>query len=348
MTSTATLSTQPSPATSNIASSPVAPPPEQALLDEAQAQLFSSLIGDAPLSETPAIFILGSPRTGSTLLYQGLAHYLRLPYFSNLANYQFPCHPVLAAPTHHQVLHRIDLEFTSAYGKTVGAFQPSEASAIFRNWFGGDHPSQVNSATILPGKENHLLKTMAVIHRVFSGPLVTKNPWNCFRIADLARLLSSAFFLWIRRDIAQSALSDLAARYVVQGNPLVWNSATPASIEALRKLPYWAQVVENQFEFAEAIQHGLARHAPRRHVQVWYEDFIANPTGTLDRVAAAMSKILPCPSTRPLVLGRAPRSTRAYPESDEVALRSYVAEHEDRLRGLGFDGRRGTSAKGAQ
>lgn len=316
---------------------PAALPLEDKLQEDAEAQFFTSVLGPASTpSDAPIIFILGSPRTGSTLFYQGVVRYLKLPYFTNYANQLFPRHPVVAALIHRQLQDSINIEFTSAYGKTDGAFQPSEASAVMRNWFGGDHPSQVNSVRTVPGKEDHLVRTVAAYHRLFGAPVVIKNAWNCFRIACLAQLLPRAFFVWIRRDLMPSALSDLAARYVVQGDPQAWNSATPANVAELRKLPHWAQVVENQYEYAQAIGSGLQQHAAGRHAEVWYEDYLRDPTATLTALANAMGELIPTRARQPLVLTKAARSPRPYPESDESNLRRYVADHEARLRSLRY------------
>jgi hypothetical protein len=322
-------------------------PLEERLRQDAERLLLARLLGpDANVAEAPAIFILGAPRTGSTLFYQATASYLKLPYFSNLANNLFPHCPILAAPAQCQLQGTFAIEFTSAYGKTEGAFQPSEASAVMRHWFGGEHPSQLKSTTILPDKEDHCRRTLAALHLYFGAPVVTKNAWNCFRVTSIAQLLPRAYFLWIRRDLVQSALSDLAARYVVQGNPTVWNSATPANVDELRKGPYWAQVVENQYEFHKAIQGGLEQHAPARHAEVWYEDFLRDPTKVLQALAKKMADILPPPGLEPLALGKAERSPRPYPESDEMNLRRYVEEHEGRFRRLRF-ARHGSSDRAA-
>jgi hypothetical protein len=297
--------------------------------------LFARLLADAGNpADAPAIFILGSPRTGSTLFYQCLVHYWQLPYFSNLANQLFARRPVLIAPAHCQVLPAVNIQFTSSYGKTDGAWQPSEASAVMRNWFRGGHPSQTASAEIFPGMEDHLVRTLAAIRQVFDAPVVIKNAWNCFRIAALARFLPRAFFVWIRRDLIASALSDLAARYVVQRDPLAWNSATPANVEELRRLPHWAQVVENQYEFARAIDAGLKQHADGRHAEIRYETFLRNPAESLESLAQGMSPFVKLGIRRPFSLTKAARSPRPYPDSDETNLRRYVAEHDSRLQWL--------------
>lgn len=277
------------------------------------------------------MFILGSPRTGSTRVYQAVVRFLRLPYFSNLANDAFPRHPILAAPLLREVQPGVEVALTARYGKTAGAFQPSEASAVMAHWCGGGHPSAVVSPGVLPGREGHLADTVAATHALFGAPLVIKNAWHCFRVRSLAGLLPAARFVWVRRDITASALSDLASRYVTRGDPAAWNSATPANVEELRRLPYWAQVVENQYEFARSVRAGLEEAAPGRHAIVWFEDLVRDPRAVLGRLAEELGPGLSARLPDRIDLGRGEPSEKPFRPGDDGRLRAYVREHRDRL-----------------
>jgi hypothetical protein len=222
------------------------------------------------------IFIVAAPRTGSTVFYQALTNCLGLPYFSNLANDIFGEVPLVAIALQRGIPQ--PRSFKSYYGKTRNVFEPSEASNIMRNWFGGGHPSQSRAAKVLPGKKRHMFMTLACAQQLYGNlPVVIKNAWNCFRIQSIAKVLPGARFIWLTRDIARSALSDLEARYETKGDPSAWNSATPAKIEELQKLPPEYQVVENQFEFNKAIKKGLSSLPRSRWRRVSYEEFIENP-----------------------------------------------------------------------
>jgi hypothetical protein len=265
-----------------------------------------------------------------------MVKYLKLPYFSNLANDAFARHPLLAAPMLHAMWPTLDVTLDARYGKTAGAFQPSEASAIMTHWCGGGHPSAVVSARVLPGQEGHLARTIAATRALFDAPLVIKNAWHCFRIPSLATLLSNAHFIWVRRDITASAMSDLASRYVTRGDPEAWNSATPAGIDQLRRLPYWAQVVENQYEFTNAVGGAFKEHAADRQSVVWFEDLVRDPHSVLLRLAYDLRRVadVEVPPETPLG-GREP-SERPFRPGDEERLRTYVAEQGQRLAGCHY------------
>lgn len=303
------------------------------LIAEAERTLLERLEQDRAASPAP-IFILGAPRTGSTLLYQMITAAFGCAYFSNLVNQFFPQAPVLGLTVQKVLAARDSIDFHSRFGKTEGLFQPSEASAVMRDWFGGEHPSQSRSAGFIPGRARIALATCRAAESLFGRPLVIKNAWNCFRIEATAGALPQARFIWIRRDLRAAAKSDLHARYAVQGSPLAWNSATPANVERLRERPYVEQVVENQYEFSAAIGAALARLTPDRHTEVWYEDLCRRPAATLSALEMALPD-LPLARTQ-LIAGATaePATSWELNAADSGGIDAYIETQGARLAPL--------------
>ncbi|MFN7178285.1 sulfotransferase [Hyphomonas sp.] len=260
------------------------------MLAEREQDIFRDYPGRA---DPAAVFIVAAPRTGSTVFYQALAEAFSLPVISNHANNETPEHPAVGILESHEVRLTGEArgDYGSRYGKTEGTHGLSEGSAIFTRWCGGGHPSETRSPGVLDTQAGHMRATLASVEAAAGRPLVTKNAWNCFRVADLARRFPNAGFIWLRRDVLAAAASDLSARHVVQGDVRVWNSATPADVEALRLLPPEAQVLENQFAFTRAITAASAGLAPDRFAEIWYEDFIASPDGVMQNLVAAFAPL---------------------------------------------------------
>lgn len=285
------------------------------------------------INRLPLVFLLGSPRTGSTLIYQIVVNFFGFYYFSNFVADHFPETPIVGAALERMLSPRNIVPYESAYGKTSGLWEPSEASAIFKNWFGGGHPSQVVSATVIPKKEAHLVLTMQSIYGLTRKPILVKNAWNCFRIADIARIFPNAHFVWIRRDIARSALSDLAARYK-RGGPEVWNSATPANYLEIKKLPYWEQVIEQQYEYNNTMQEELPLYASGRYYWVWYEDICASLKAQLQSLSRFLEGMgtnisladLPFPP-----LNNPPLSASGQLLEDWRKIQKYISNQRERL-----------------
>lgn len=251
---------------------------EDALLDRFAAQVDTS--------EIPIVSILASPRTGSTLVYQLLGACFDFWSFSNLVNDAFAERPIVGAALEMRLRELLDapaLSLSSAYGKTDGIFGVSEASAVMRTWFGGEHPSETRSARVLPGAETHLLRTMAGLSAMTGRAVLLKNAWNCFRVGEWARLFPAIRFVHVRRDLVASALSDLEARYR-RGGPEIWSSATTANHEKIRERPYWEQVAEVQYEYQRRLEADLSEQTPERSIEIWYEDICERTEATLARI----------------------------------------------------------------
>ncbi len=234
------------------------------------------------------IFIVGAPRTGSTLLYLLLIKRFGLSYFPNIVNDLYHHVPAvglmmwLGRNAHGELPTTIE----SRFGHTVGAFQPSEAKNVLNNWFNIEEPTETISVTPRGKDVEHLRKTFDFIDRVMPARFIIKNAWNCFRIKYWATEFENAKFIWMRRRLAGAALSDLHARYVIQGSPLGWNAATPRNVDDLKTLPYAEQVVENQLAYTRAISAARQSFPQERFVEIWYHDLILQPkliTGDLGK-----------------------------------------------------------------
>lgn len=225
------------------------------------------------------VFVVCAPRVGSTLIYQALANVFGLTYFSNATNDLFSKTPALGLLRESKNKeNKYLLSYFSQYGKTSGLRETSEASAIFGNWFGGGHPSESVSSDVKSVDAGlHMQRTFAASKVITGRDHVSKNPWNSFRIKSLASHFPEATFVWIRRSIDASAISDLENR-IARGNPNeIWNSATTANYKDIQKRPYVEQVVLQQYYYSMSIKRALDGHEQSNVFEVWYEDLCATP-----------------------------------------------------------------------
>jgi hypothetical protein len=279
-------------------------------------------------ADVETVFVLGAPRTGSTLMYQAVCSRFGLPYVANITNDRFSSTPIVGFAL--QKALPVDVAFDSRFGKTDGPFQPSEGSGLMVHWFGSGDPPALKAATIRAGFEQHFVDTLRAVAALFAAPVVIKNAWNCFRIPCLARTLPKARFIWIRRDIADAAKSDLDARYKTKGDATSWNSALPPDVAKLRKMPPAIQVVENQHAFNQAIRDGLERFASDRWVAIWHESFQRDPDTELKRVGALISR---APRADAPKIRFAPNGRWSIDHSEERAIDEYLDRNSERFAG---------------
>src|SRR6185295_3526902 len=81
-------------------------------------------------SPHPILFIVGPPRSGTTLAYQVLAHFLPVTYFNNLTDL-FPRSPLSASLLFNRWLRPNPDPFHSFYGNTAGLAEPNDAFHIW-------------------------------------------------------------------------------------------------------------------------------------------------------------------------------------------------------------------------
>lgn len=242
----------------------------------------SALLRRRPLRlSTPPIFILGAPRSGSTLLYQLLIGCLDVSYLSNLHCTLFGS-PALT----ERLLRgrpRPPIAYESRYGGTSGLLAPSECGPYWYRFF-RKSPQHVPLAEADPQQLGRLRASVSAFQAVARRPVVFKNLICSLRVAPIAVALPEAVYLVLHRDLLDNARSLLAARKSVTGSYERWWSAEPPGYETLLTLPVEQQVVGQVVGVDHAIDTGRERAGRDRFLDLRYEELCADPAATLRSV----------------------------------------------------------------
>ena len=217
----------------------------------------------------PPIFIVGAPRTGTTILYQSLLTTKRLTYFSNVESLFF----TLPTIVHYFMEGRKrcckDKGEVSHYGYVSGLEGPSEAGALMRYFLDGPD-SRVEEFGI----------RIAAMSRYSQAPLLTKNTFNSLRIDKIAKSCPSAFVIWVKRNSLATRKSILRMRQELAGNEASWVGAgKPKDLEILNASPEAQADYQIAFLNRE-IENALSRTG-LANIVVKYEDFCENRTQQL-------------------------------------------------------------------
>ena len=95
------------------------------------------LLKTAPSDVAPVILVVGAPRSGTTLVYQTLARYLDVTYFSNLTSL-FPNAPLAGTKMFRWLPRRQSADFKNFYGQTAGLNGPNDGFSVWNHWLGDD------------------------------------------------------------------------------------------------------------------------------------------------------------------------------------------------------------------
>jgi len=160
-------------------------------------QLEEKIINSKKSYYSPPIFIIGLPRSGSTLLYQLITHHFKVSYFSNLSSFFFsyPATVTFLTLLFHKKFNI--KSFQSKFGFTYGIFAPSEAGAIYRYWFDGSKP-----------RTQLFRQTCNKITDLMKRPFVWKNLNLSYEIDRIYSMYSNALFVLVERDLDYTRTVD--------------------------------------------------------------------------------------------------------------------------------------------
>jgi hypothetical protein len=227
----------------------------------------------------PPLFVVGAPRTGTTLALQILAGGFRFAWFTNASNDR-PLAPVWSAWRSLRA-HPIEASFTSDYGRIEGPSAPSDGWRVLKRWFPlYDDPAPVE-------RLGELRTTVRLLERLFGAPFLLKNNHNSTRIDALAELFGGALFVHVTRSLPEASASLLEARARHRVPLGAWWSASPPAEHGRTFTSELEQVVRTLRGLDALVGASLARLPPDRWLAIDYEALCAEPEQLLGWTARA-------------------------------------------------------------
>jgi hypothetical protein len=248
-----------------------------------------------PLPYRP-VFIVGCPRSGSTLVSQVLARSGDYCYPTNIMS-RFYGDPWVGALV-HRILYDLDnrneifrsepstTDYLNDIGKTAGPAEPNEFWYWWRRFF------KFNSthADLVPVTEadgRRFRAELGEIMQVFRKPFVGKAMIMNWKLPLLAQIVPEALFLFIERDLEQNALSLLRTRERFYGDRSEWYAFKPEEYDRIVQMDPIEQVFAQVHFTAGAVETGLASLPPERSLHWRYEEFCSDPSGHLSALSKA-------------------------------------------------------------
>lgn len=231
----------------------------------------------------PVVFIVGAPRSGSTILYQYLSAGTDVGYISNFMNAGREV-PVVAAWLHcRKYGNTRHASFSSSYGITEkdGALAPNEG-LFWKAWFKGEHSVQPEN---VPESSLRQLRRVLLAHSgIWKKPLLIKNLSWGMRLDLLRHILPETRVIHIKRNAFYNIQSMLLAKRK-HGIPAgkLW-SIRPPQYKQLLTLPEMEQVTQQYDAIETEIRRALSYYPADKQITVHYEDFMEAPDRTVGQI----------------------------------------------------------------
>jgi hypothetical protein len=284
----------------------------------ALAPLEEELLADLP-ERHPTLFVVGAPRSGTTLLHQTLAAHLDLTYIHNFAAafFRAPCAGLRLARK-LRFPENLRTEYTSRHGRTEGLLEPHEFGYFWTHHLRLRELREPTEAERAAVDWAGLRRTVVNLAAVYDRPVIFKPLMLGWYMRHVTRILPRSVFLWIRRDPVQTALSLYDLRREMLGDPARWMSLQPAEVDTLRHLPAEEQIAAQVQGVEACFQREFDASPPENRLAVSYEAFCAQPAATLDALRALRPELRPLappPASFPL----RPRDPAAHPAGPRLA-----------------------------
>lgn len=274
----------------------------------------------AGVATPPPCFLVGPPRSGTTLLYQLLVRRFRVAYISNLAHRLYET-PAAATLLGRPLLRSWRGDFESRYGHVSGWAAPNEGGWVWRRWLPESESLDATFAAGIPLDE--IRGTVSALSQVMGGPFLNKNVIHSVRIPLLAEIFPGCGFVQVWREPLANARSIVKAEQAGGGfardqwwsvKPRTWRQFAGADI-AVRAA---AQV---RFVHSD-IEDSAAALGPRRLLRIDYERVCREPRAVADETGQFLE-----------ALGSPVQARGALPEAFEVsAPRPLDPDAEERLQ----------------
>ena len=247
------------------------------IINSRLAQLDRLFLAPQLIELPPPLFILGVPRSGTTLTYQLITQQLRVGYFIEPMNLLFGCPNLilrLAAP----FLFRPHPVFVSHFGKTDSPFAPAESGAFWFRWFPRDgelgHYSDPDQLQL--GRFQSLLTNIKSMSQITQKPMVFKSVYLDMSAGILAQIMPEARFILVKRNYLHNCQSLLLARQR-QRKPDEWWSVKPPHYREWLSQPLWKQVSNQVYATQVIVERDLRKFAAGRFLEITYEQLCARP-----------------------------------------------------------------------
>ncbi len=234
----------------------------------------------------PFIFVVGAPRSGTTLLSQVIAHGLYVSYIDNLAARFF------LAPLHGMRFSRsvfgekAHTDFSSHYSSTQELSDIHEFGYFWRELL---EKRSFDDITYCKEREEQIdwervRKVLGTMQQEAGRPMIFKNIMGGYHMPRFQKELGKVLFIHIVREERDAAVSILGAREKYNKDLRTWWSYQPLEYEDLKDRDPYEQVAGQVHCLRRFYKKEMGELPEQNRLETSYEALCKDPKGVLKTV----------------------------------------------------------------
>ena len=231
----------------------------------------------------PLVFIMGVPRSGTTLLTQLIAHNTNLGFINNFMA-RFWLAPVTGI-RFSKILYKDnpDTKYESDYASTNEVSDIHEFGYFWRELLQKDTMDKIVNSPQLESTLNwqHIRKVLLNIMKEFNAGWCAKNILGAYHAETFAKIFDKIIFINIERDLLDNCSSILQARKKYYTDLNLWWSYVPLEYDILKSKPYMEQIAGQAYFLNKFYREKVENIGGKKSMSVSYEQLCHHPNEIL-------------------------------------------------------------------
>ena len=254
-------------------------------LNEALESVERELVTEFSSPDKPTIFVVGAPRSATTLIHQLCAQTDQFGYISNYIA-RFWMAPYVGALQQKAlgILEEARMSYNSDYGRTSGWPEPHQFNYFWKKWLRYDEDHPMNQDVLDAIDRTYFRAEIAALEGVFGQPMVFKSLYCGLQIDFLKEVLPRARFVVCTRDPLYQAQSILGGRKAFFGSYDGWFSLKPPQYHELKERSPYVQVAGQVYHILKEIGKDIAQLPDSEYVLIDQLDLVENPKREVGKI----------------------------------------------------------------
>ena len=225
----------------------------------------------------PSFFVIGSPRSGTTLLTQVLTFLTDVRYIDNLSA-AFWAAPEVGALLSNKLIKQRAFSGVSTFGRTKDVSEPHEFGAFWRKYLDYPDTAQIANHSVRWGP---LLERLDNISDALNGPVLYKVFQLAWHLAEFHAQRPDTRWIRLTRDEAHNVQSIMRYREALGIDDAQWASVKPLASAPFDAAPALVKCASQVVFINRWIDEQLAKIPRESYVEVTLEALCADPEETV-------------------------------------------------------------------